>query len=83
MTSFQRRVAARRTEHELIATFGDAQLVRDTSGRMELKGGSEEDRQQARLWARTFLTRAYHQRSPVVSERQAGDALGDDTPVGQ
>jgi len=39
MTSFQRRVAAR-TEHELIATFGDAQLVRDVSGKLELKGGS-------------------------------------------
>ena len=56
MTSFQRRVAAR-TEHELVATFGEAQLVRDTSGRFELKGGSEEDRQQARLWARMFLRR--------------------------
>lgn len=57
MTSFQRRIAAR-TEQELIATFGDAQLVRDMSGKLELRGGNEQDRQQARLWARMFLTRA-------------------------
>jgi len=81
MTSFQRWVAAR-TEHELIATFGEAKLVRDMSGRLELKDGSEEDRQQVRLWARMFLTRADHQRPPVVSERYPGHALGHDTPIG-
>jgi hypothetical protein len=61
-------VELRRGRNTNLATFGDAQLVRDTSGRLELKGGSEEDRQQARLWARMFLTRASHQRPPVVSE---------------
>jgi hypothetical protein len=65
MTSFQRRVAAR-TEHELIATFGDAQLVRDMSGRLELKGGTAVDREQARWWIETFLPRASDSRAPAV-----------------
>jgi hypothetical protein len=66
----------------VIATFGDSKLVRDMSGRLELKGGNKEDRQQARLWVRMFLTRADDQRSPVVSERYPGHALGRYTPIG-
>ena len=34
-------------ECEVIATFGDAQLVKTRAGKLELRGGSPEDRQEA------------------------------------
>jgi hypothetical protein len=44
-------------EGETIATFGDARLVRDLDGRMDIVGGTEEDRREAREWASRFLRR--------------------------
>ena len=66
MTSFQRRVASQRPEHELIATFGDAELMRDMSGKLELKGGTAADREQARCWIETFLTGVIDLRAQAV-----------------
>lgn len=65
MTSFQRRVAAR-TELELIATFGGAQLVRDMSGKFEPRGGTSDDRERANWWIKTFLTHASNAQAPTV-----------------
>ena len=40
---------------ELIASFGDARLVRKLSGKIELIGGTETDRAEAREWCSMFL----------------------------
>jgi hypothetical protein len=45
-------------EGETIATFGDARMVRDLGGRLEIVGGTEEDRREAREWASRFLYQA-------------------------
>ena len=50
-------------EGEVIARFGDAQLIRFLDGRMELRGGSSDDRTAAREWMSMFWQEA------VVSER--------------
>jgi hypothetical protein len=39
---------------EVIARFGDAQLIRFLDGRMELRGGSNDDRTAAREWMSMF-----------------------------
>jgi len=39
----------------LIARFGQAKLVSRADGRMELQGGSESDRGDAREWISLFL----------------------------
>ncbi len=43
-----------RPQEELIATFGQAQLVRTLDGKSELRGGTAEDRQAAREWISMF-----------------------------
>ena len=43
---------------EIIAIFGDARLVQFLDGRLELKGGSKEDRQAAHEWISMFLHEA-------------------------
>jgi hypothetical protein len=42
-------------EGEAIAIFGEAKLVKYLDGKLELKGGSKEDRQAAREWISMFL----------------------------
>lgn len=42
-------------EHALIAQFGEARLVRYVNGTVQLRGGSETDRAQARAWIVRFL----------------------------
>jgi hypothetical protein len=50
----------------VIATFGEANLVKDLDGRVQLVGGSPQDQQSARAWAARFLrkerftVKAYH-----------------------
>ena len=39
---------------EVVATFGQAQLVRFADGRLELRGGSKEDHGEAREWISLF-----------------------------
>jgi hypothetical protein len=50
-------------EGEVIARFGDAQLIRFLDGKMELRGGSNDDRTAAREWMSMFWHEA------VVRER--------------
>lgn len=38
----------------MVATFGQAQLVRFADGRLELRGGSKEDHGEAREWISLF-----------------------------
>lgn len=41
-------------EGEIIARFGDAKLIRFLDGKMELRGGSNEDQIAAREWMSMF-----------------------------
>jgi len=45
-------------EGEVIASWGEAKLVRRTDGRLELKGGSHDDRAAAREWMSLFCHEA-------------------------
>ena len=45
----------RRNEPEVMAIFGEARLVRQLNGRIELLGGTPTDRDQAREWVAAFL----------------------------
>jgi hypothetical protein len=48
----------RRERGELIACWGEAELIRRLDGRYELRGGAAEDRQAAREWIALFLHEA-------------------------
>jgi len=52
-------------EEKLIASFGEARLVRQLDGKMELKGGTPEDRKAAKEWISLFM----HEAVPRSSER--------------
>jgi hypothetical protein len=41
-------------EGEVVASWGDAQLIKYLDGRSELRGGSKEDRAEAREWMSLF-----------------------------
>jgi hypothetical protein len=41
-------------EGEVIAAFGKAELVKFLNGKYELRGGSRDDRQEAREWIALF-----------------------------
>ncbi len=43
---------------ELIASFGGAQIRKHLDGRLEIRGGTESERTQARDWIERFLTPA-------------------------
>jgi len=43
-----------RSNEEVVASFGEARLVRALDGKVELKGGTDEDRQQAEEWMSKF-----------------------------
>ena len=47
-----------RDEGETTAVFGDSRLVKKLSGKIELLGGSTEDRRAAREWCSMFLHEA-------------------------
>lgn len=47
-----------RERGELIASWGEAKLLRHLDGHYELRGGSSEDRQAAREWISMFLHEA-------------------------
>jgi hypothetical protein len=44
-----------RDEGELIASWGDARLIKFLDGKYELRGGSDQDRAEAREWISTFM----------------------------
>jgi hypothetical protein len=51
-------------EEQLVASFGDARLVRQLDGgKMELKGGTPEDRTAAKEWISLFM----HEAVPRIS----------------
>jgi hypothetical protein len=51
----------------LLASFGDARLIRHLDTRLELVGGTEADRTAALDWLRRFLPEArLGQRKPVL-----------------
>jgi hypothetical protein len=50
-------------EGELVASWGEARLIKYLNGKVELKGGSKENRTEAREWISMFLNDA------VVRER--------------
>jgi hypothetical protein len=43
-----------RDEGEVIAAWGEARLIKYLDGKLELKGGSKEDRVAAREWISLF-----------------------------
>ena len=45
-------------EGEVTASWGEAQLIKCPDGKLELKGGSKEDRIEAREWILMFLSDA-------------------------
>ena len=49
----------------LIATFGSARLVRNVSGRFELRGGNDHDLVEAREWTALFMPEATFSHRPV------------------
>jgi hypothetical protein len=63
------RILASQTDHELMASFGAARLVRTLAGRLELQGGTEADREEARCWVQTFLARPDDRRVRAIAER--------------
>ena len=52
-----------RNEGELIARFGGARLVKHLDGKLELIGGSPEDRAAAHKWLSQFPP------NPTITER--------------
>lgn len=50
-----------------IASFGQARLVTNATGRVELLGGSPDDRAEAQEWISLFLHDAILQKSPTSS----------------
>ena len=44
-----------RVEGEVIVSFGDAKLINLLNGKLELRGGSDEDRAEAREWMSLFM----------------------------
>jgi len=47
-----------RRDGEIVATFGNARLVKRLDCRFELRGGSDQDRAEAREWISLFLHEA-------------------------
>ena len=47
-----------RDKGEVIASWGQAQLIKYLDGKVVLKGGSKEDRMEAREWISMFLNDA-------------------------
>ena len=43
-----------RDEGEVVAYFGQAQLIKFLDGKVELRGGSDQDRAEAREWMSLF-----------------------------
>jgi len=66
-----------RAEGELIASFGEARLVRYLNGKFELRGGTETDRSEAKEWCSLFLHGAvFTSSSPRVHPRRLRQSHG-------
>ena len=70
-------------DDNIIATFGDAQLVRHTSGQYELRGGAATDHTSAKEWISLFLHEAVvsspSPQTPVPSSVTRKDYSADQT----
>ena len=53
-----RRYTQSAEEAEVIAVFGEAKLVRQLNRRLEIRGGTQAERAEARNWAARFLRSA-------------------------
>jgi len=49
---------------ELIATFGGARIIKDLTRKLEIIGGTEQERTQAHDWMKRFMTN-----SPLTLKR--------------
>ena len=47
-----------REQSELVASFGEAKLIKQLDGRFELRGGSEADHTAAQEWVSLFMHEA-------------------------
>ena len=45
-----------RSQETLIASFGGAQILKHLNGKLEIRGGTEDEKAQAHDWMRRFLT---------------------------
>jgi hypothetical protein len=48
--------ASMRPEEELIAMFGEAQILKHLDGRLEIRGGTDAEKALAHAWMKQFLT---------------------------
>lgn len=51
-----RHAASAAPDTELVASFGDAQIVKHHDGRLEIRGGSDQEKFQAHDWMKKFLS---------------------------
>jgi len=51
-------------EGEVVASWGEAQLIRYLNGKSELRGGSKEDRAEAKEWMSLFWHEAVFNECP-------------------
>jgi len=51
-------------EGEVVAAWGEARLIRYLDGKLELRGGSHQDRAEAREWLSLFWHEAVVQEVP-------------------
>jgi hypothetical protein len=42
-------------QFDVVVVFGDAQLIKRSDGRLEIRGGIEDDRQKTRGWFERFI----------------------------
>ena len=56
---------------EIVATFGEAKLIKGRDGRYQLRGGRPDDCFEAREWASLFLHEAVFAMGDSVAKRDA------------
>ena len=59
-------------ENEVIARFGQAELVRNPQGAIELRGGVPAEHTAAREWISLFMHEAVPQATPWAKPSRAG-----------
>jgi hypothetical protein len=60
-------------EGEVVAAWGEARLIRYLDGKIELRGGSEQDRAEAREWMSLFWhADNYRESPPVIKSHGSG-----------
>lgn len=56
-----------REQQQLIASFGGAEIVKNLDGSMEIRGGSQEEKDRAQAWIQRFLC------SPQIEQQLAAN----------